>query len=107
MLHLLRAAAKTWVFRGLFALLIVSFAVWGIGDLSFGGAGTRVIQAGDERVTVEEYYQQVRKTAVKSHCIGWQLHCFSPPCALIVISIDWTCRTGWLTGGLYHVCGPH
>ncbi|MGM0586053.1 MAG: SurA N-terminal domain-containing protein, partial [Pseudomonadota bacterium] len=37
MLHLLRRAARTWAFRILFAVLIVSFAVWGVGDLSFGG----------------------------------------------------------------------
>ena len=55
MLHLLRRAAKTWVFRGLFALLIVSFAVWGIGDLSLGGAGDRVAQVGERRITVQDY----------------------------------------------------
>jgi len=55
MLHLLRRAAKTWAFRLLFALLIVSFAVWGIGDLSIGGGGARVAQVGDRRITVEEF----------------------------------------------------
>jgi peptidyl-prolyl cis-trans isomerase D len=55
MLHLLRRAAKTWAFRLLFVLLIVSFAVWGVGDLSFGGAGTRVASVGEEKVTVEDY----------------------------------------------------
>ncbi|MFO7855294.1 MAG: SurA N-terminal domain-containing protein, partial [Paracoccaceae bacterium] len=55
MLHLLRRAAKTWAFRLLFALLIVSFAVWGIGDLSMGGGSARVAQVGDRRITVEEF----------------------------------------------------
>ncbi|MEM6742660.1 MAG: SurA N-terminal domain-containing protein [Pseudomonadota bacterium] len=55
MLHLLRAAAKTWVFRGLFALLIISFAVWGVGDLTFGGSGARVAQVGDKRINVQDY----------------------------------------------------
>lgn len=55
MLHLLRAAAKTWVFRGLFALLIISFAVWGIGDLSLGGSASPVAQVGERRVTVQDF----------------------------------------------------
>ena len=55
MLHLLRRAAKTWAFRILFGLLIVSFAVWGIGDLDLGGGGTRVATVGEEGVTVEDF----------------------------------------------------
>ncbi|MGM0584617.1 MAG: SurA N-terminal domain-containing protein, partial [Pseudomonadota bacterium] len=50
-----RRAARTWAFRILFAVLIVSFAVWGVGDLSFGGAGTRVASVGEEKVTVEDF----------------------------------------------------
>lgn len=55
MLHLLRRAAKTWVFRILFVLLIASFAFWGLDDLSFGGAGSRVAQVGDKRVSVDDF----------------------------------------------------
>ncbi|MBR28069.1 MAG: hypothetical protein CML46_14155 [Rhodobacteraceae bacterium] len=55
MLHLLRRAAKTWVFRILFGLLILSFAVWGVGDMDFGGGGNSVITVGEQKVTVEDY----------------------------------------------------
>ncbi|MEO0682137.1 MAG: peptidylprolyl isomerase, partial [Pseudomonadota bacterium] len=55
MLHLLRAAAKTWIFKGVFGLLIVSFAVWGIGDLSLGGAASPVASVGERRVTVQDF----------------------------------------------------
>ncbi len=55
MLNFLRNAAKTWVFKGLFALLVVSFAIWGIGDVSIGGAGNRVATVGDEEISVEDY----------------------------------------------------
>ncbi|MEC9432993.1 MAG: peptidylprolyl isomerase [Pseudomonadota bacterium] len=55
MLHLLRRAAKTWVFRILFGLLILSFAVWGVGDMDLGGGGTGVITVGEEKVSVEDY----------------------------------------------------
>mgnify|MGYP005844124487 CR=1 FL=1 len=55
MLSFLRMAAKTWVFRILFGLLIVSFAVWGIGDLNLGGAGSRVAQVGERSISVDDY----------------------------------------------------
>ncbi|MDF2234235.1 SurA N-terminal domain-containing protein [Albimonas sp. CAU 1670] len=55
MLHLLRRASKTWAFRILFGVLVVSFAVWGVGDLDLGGAGTPVASVGEEKVTVEDF----------------------------------------------------
>ncbi|WP_339947825.1 SurA N-terminal domain-containing protein [uncultured Albimonas sp.] len=55
MLHFLRRASKTWAFRILFGLLVVSFAVWGVGDLDLGGAGTPVASVGEEKVTVEDF----------------------------------------------------
>ena len=55
MLHLLRRAAKTWAFRILFGVLVVSFAVWGVGDLDMGGAGAPVASVGEEKVTVEDF----------------------------------------------------
>lgn len=52
MLNLLRRAVKSWVVKGLLALLVLSFAVWGIGDMTTGSArsvatvGEREIDAG-------------------------------------------------------------
>lgn len=61
MLNFLRHAAKTWAFKALFAVLIVSFAIWGIGDVSLGGAGNRVATVGDETVTVEDYAMALQR----------------------------------------------
>jgi peptidyl-prolyl cis-trans isomerase D len=61
MLNFFRTASKTWVFKALFALLIASFAVWGIGDVSFGGAGNRVAQVGDAEVTVDDYARALQR----------------------------------------------
>lgn len=61
MLNFFRNASKTWVFKALFALLIASFAVWGIGDVSFGGAGNRVAKVGDAEVSVDDYGRALQR----------------------------------------------
>jgi peptidyl-prolyl cis-trans isomerase D len=38
MLQAIRSRASSWVVKALFALLILSFAVWGVGDMLGGGA---------------------------------------------------------------------
>lgn len=55
MLSFFRNAAQTWVFKGLFALLIVSFAVWGIGDISLTGRGSAVATVAGRDITVDDY----------------------------------------------------
>lgn len=55
MLHFLRRAAKTWAFRILFGVLVISFAIWGVGDLDLGGAGQPVATVGSQKVTVEDF----------------------------------------------------
>lgn len=61
MLNFFRTASQTWVFKLLFALLIASFAVWGIGDVSFGGAGNRVASVGEAEVSVDEYSRALQR----------------------------------------------
>jgi peptidyl-prolyl cis-trans isomerase D len=61
MLHFFRTASKTWVFKLLFGLLIVSFGVWGIGDVSFGGSGNRVATIGDAEVSVDDYSRALQR----------------------------------------------
>ncbi len=55
MLQLIRGNVGSWFIKILFVFLILSFAVWGIGDL-FRGGGVRatVATVGDERITVPE-----------------------------------------------------
>lgn len=55
MLHALRRGAKSWVAKTLIALLVLSFAVWGIGDIFSFRGGTAVATAGDEEVTADQF----------------------------------------------------
>lgn len=60
MLNTLRKGAKSWVAKALIALLIASFAVWGIGDIFSFSTETAVATAGEEEVTAEEYADALR-----------------------------------------------
>jgi peptidyl-prolyl cis-trans isomerase D len=62
MLTALRRAAGSWIAKILFALLIVSFAVWGIGDIFRGGGGdVAVATVGGTRITLEEALAEYRR----------------------------------------------
>lgn len=57
MLETLRKGAATWIAKIFIALLVLSFAVWGIADI-FGGFGERnVATVGDTKISSEEYRQ--------------------------------------------------
>ena len=65
MLDRLRQGAQGWVSKVLMGLLVVSFAVWGIGGFQGYGAGT-LATVGEEEVTVPEFsrlYQQYQRSA--------------------------------------------
>lgn len=58
MLDALRSAAKTWVAKVLLALLIGSFAIWGINDAIVGlGADTAVAEVGDTEIEASRFQQ--------------------------------------------------
>jgi peptidyl-prolyl cis-trans isomerase D len=59
MLDFLRRGVKSWVAKILLALLIVSFAVWGIGDIFVGGRGAAVAVAGESEVDAERFANAV------------------------------------------------
>ena len=63
MLTAMRGWLNSWVAKALFALLIVSFAVWGIGDLVTGrGAGQGAIATvGGREITVAEAEEAYRR----------------------------------------------
>jgi len=73
MLQNLRNVGKTWVGKAvvgvLFTLLILSFAVWGIGDIFRGGATTTVVRVGETEIdaqTVRDIYtRQVRQLSAR------------------------------------------
>ncbi len=61
MLEGLRAVQKTWigklVLAGVMGLIVVSFVVWGIGDMFRGLGGNEVAHVGDIGVSVVDYRQ--------------------------------------------------
>ncbi len=60
MLDQLRNAAKTWI-AGLFVgALVLSFAVWGIGDIFRGVTTTNVAEVGDAEITTDAFDQEFR-----------------------------------------------
>jgi peptidyl-prolyl cis-trans isomerase D len=65
MLQFIRSKASSWVIKILFAVLIISFGIWGIGDiLRTKTHETEVAQVGDRSITGQEYqheYQQQLK----------------------------------------------
>jgi len=62
MLQIIRSAAASLVFKILFAILIVTFGLWGIGDVfRNGGVDTSVAHVGSEAVSAEELAQSVHQ----------------------------------------------
>lgn len=55
MLEFLRRGTKSWTAKILFLLLIVSFAVWGIGDVFTGRQATTVAEVGEVAVEAEDF----------------------------------------------------
>lgn len=54
MLQALRSKVGSWVVKILFVLLILSFAVWGVGDIFRDQVSTEVASVGDRTVTTTE-----------------------------------------------------
>lgn len=73
MLRNMRNVGRTWVGKVvagvLFTLLILSFAVWGIGDIFRGGASTTVARVGETEITAEmarqTYQDRVRRLSIQ------------------------------------------
>ncbi len=55
MLQTMRHLAHAWLFKALMAILVVSFGIWGIGDIFRGNPLQRVVaKAGNRSITVQE-----------------------------------------------------
>lgn len=63
MLQFIRSAVGSWIVKILFVLLIVSFGVWGVGDMFRGGApsSTTVAEVGPRSVGRAELDQEFRR----------------------------------------------
>ena len=74
MLRNMRNVGRTWVGKVLagvlFTLLILSFAVWGIGDIFRGGASTTVARVGETEISAEAvrqaYQNQLRQLTIRA-----------------------------------------
>ena len=55
MLHKLRAMVRSWFAKALLALLVLSFAAWGIGDVFITRAGSVAASVGGEEISVTEF----------------------------------------------------
>jgi peptidyl-prolyl cis-trans isomerase D len=69
MLSGIRTAATTWLGKAvlvvLFGFLIVSFAIWGIGDIFRGGPQTTVARVGSIDIRTEEYRREFQNRVVE------------------------------------------
>ncbi len=55
MLRQIRAAAKSWVVLILMGLLVISFAVWGVGDVFQARFSDAVVQAGSREISPQQF----------------------------------------------------
>ena len=58
MLESMRKAAGSWVAKGLMGLLVVSFAIWGIGDVVRGYGTHTLVQVGSATITPEQFREE-------------------------------------------------
>ena len=58
MLSWLRSATTSIVAKALLALLVLSFAAWGVGDMLRVGGGGAVAEVGDEEITIPQFRRE-------------------------------------------------
>lgn len=62
MLNAIRQRAGSWIVKVLLLLLVASFAVWGIGDIFYGGArNPTVAEVGDSEILASELSTEFRR----------------------------------------------
>lgn len=59
MLAAMRTTAQSFVMKLLMVLLVISFAVWGVGDIVRSGGRTYLVKVGDETVGYPEFARRV------------------------------------------------
>jgi peptidyl-prolyl cis-trans isomerase D len=61
MLESLRKHASGWIAKILMGLLVVSFAIWGIGDIFTGGGTREVAEIGSVKIGTEDFRQEYQE----------------------------------------------
>ena len=75
MLNVLRQKAGSWVVKVLLLLLVVSFAIWGIGDVFFGGGqNPTVAKVGGSEISASELADGVQPFARQPAAPARQQH---------------------------------
>ena len=74
MLDALRRGTGSWLVKGLLGLLVISFAVWGVGDIFRGPSDATVAVVGDIEILRNEYNEAYRREINRvSSQLGTQL----------------------------------
>ena len=84
MLDTLRKSVGSWVVKALIALLVVSFAVWGIGDVFTGYRGASLARVGDTEISNQGYQrvqQQELRTLSSANSVAHDREPSHPPLA--------------------------
>src|ERR1700761_5236274 len=67
MMQSMRNLAQSWVFKGLMLILIVSFGIWGIGDIFRGNPLQRsVAKVGKVGISVQDLDREFEQTMVRA-----------------------------------------
>src|SRR5688572_948989 len=73
MLDSLRAFARTWPAKVFFAVLVLSFALFGISNVIFDLGGNTIARVGDQEITVREFQRAYNR---QMNAIGQQYGTF-------------------------------
>lgn len=73
MLASMRTAAHSFVMKALLILLVISFAVWGVGDVVRSGNSTTLASVGSEKVTYPEFARQLNFMERSMQAMGMNL----------------------------------
>ncbi len=70
MLDTMRNLSKSLVSKALMVLLVISFAVWGVGDIARSGGANYAAKVGGERISLAEFSQQRTLVAQQLEQLG-------------------------------------
>lgn len=70
MLDSMRTTANSIFMKALMLLLVVSFAVWGVGDILRSSNNGHLVKVGDETITYPAYARAVRNTQAMMEAMG-------------------------------------
>jgi len=61
MLNAIRRGSRSWAMKLILGLLVVAFAIWGVGDIFRGGTGQAVATVGDSEITINEFTAEFQR----------------------------------------------